>query len=527
MFLKIQYFLLSILFILNSITIAQKKEIVAYYAGPHRNYQENILKNLVENGSADKITVLCYAFAFPLPDSFGNIIAKVQAYPTYQEIYSSDMSIDGVGDSQTQTLRGVFNQLKKLKTEYPLIKVVLSIGGWGGSTYFSDLALTPESREKFVDTCIDMYIKGNLPLVDGAGGKGSAKGVFDGFDIDWEFPISGGSEGTHYNPNDRENMSALFALFRKKMDAIKSNLLLTAAISGRVWEFWKYNFTEDKKNLDWFNVMTYDFHGFGDSITGHNTNLLSSSNDPDPYKESFDNSIKYLLDTAGISPGKIVPGAAFYARIWKNIDSVNFGLYQPVDYSSGNDLFGYRHYDNFSDQIINNNKCHWDDIAMAPWIYDPDDKTFWSFDDIRTIALKEHYVDKYNLRGLMFWAVNGDDTAGTLVNVIYNKNMTDFSSFIPKQNNGLPVVKIVEPRSTNNFQKRSNVRIITSAEDKDGRVVKVEFFVDGNSIGYNTIAPFDWVWFNAEKGKHQIKAVAFDNNGGKSSSQPVEINIIK
>ncbi len=150
MMIRIKYFLFTLLFVLTSITAAQKKEIVAYYAGPHRNYRENILKNLDKNGSADKITVLCYAFAFPLPDSFGNIIPKIQAYPTYQEIYSNDMSIDGIADSQTQSLRGVFNQLKKLKAKHQDIKIVLSIGGWGGSTYFSDLALTPESRKSLL-----------------------------------------------------------------------------------------------------------------------------------------------------------------------------------------------------------------------------------------------------------------------------------------------------------------------------------------------------------------------------------------
>ena len=523
---KSHYFLLLLLLILTSATSAQRKEIVAYYAGPYRNYQENLLKTLDKNGSADKITIICYAFAFPLPDSSGNIVPKVRPYPAYQQIYSSEMSVDGVADNPKQPLRGVFNQLKKLKARHPNLRVQLSIGGWGGSTYFSDLALTPESREKFVDTCIDMYIKGNLPIEGSAGGLGSAKGVFDGFDIDWEFPISGGAEGTHYNPNDRENMSALFALFRKKMDAINPNLLLTAAISGRVWEFWKYNFDEDKKNLDWFNVMTYDFHGFGDSVTGHNTNLLSSPNDPDPYKESYDHAVKYLMDSAGISGSKIVPGAAFYARIWRNIDSINYGLYQPVDYKSGQDLIGYSHFENFSDKILNNDKSHWDKLAMAPWLYDPEDKTFWSFDDTRSIVLKQRYVDAYNLRGLMFWAVNGDDSAGTLVNTIYNKNMSDYYSYIPKADNILPEIEITEPADKVNITEGSNIRIVTNAKDKDGTIVKVEFFVDGISIGYNTIAPFDWVWFNAGSGKHQIKAVGFDNNGGKSSSAPFVINII-
>ncbi len=57
-------------------------------------------------------------------------------------------------------------------------------------------------------------------------------------------------------------------------------------------------------------------------------------------------------------------------------------------------------------------------------------------------------------------------------------------------------------------------------------MVKVEFFIDGNSIGYNTFSPFDWVWFNATGGKHRIKVIATDNNGGKTISEPIDINVI-
>ena len=105
--------------------------------------------------------------------------------------------------------------------------------------------------------------------------------------------------------------------------------------------------------------------------------------------------------------------------------------------------------------------------------------------------------------------------------------MPDYYSYISKTDNILPEIEITEPADKVNITEGSNIRIVTNAEDKDGTVVKVEFFVDGNSIGYNTIAPFDWVWFNANSGKHLINAVAFDNDGGKSSSSPIEINIVK
>jgi chitinase len=521
-----KYFLF-ILLLMPVLTVAQKKEIVAYYPGYHEKYQINYVKDLEKIGSADKLTVLDYAFAVPLPDSSGNIVPKfLQPYSTYQEVFSSKKSIDGIADSITQPLRGQLNQLKKLKERHPNIKIMLSIGGWGGSTYFSDLALTPESREKFVDTCIDLFIKGNLPKENSAGGKGSAKGVFDGFDIDWEFPVSGGPEGTHYHPNDRDNLTALFSLFRKKLDDVNPNLLLTAAVSARVWEFWKYNFNEDQKYLDWFNVMTYDFHGSWDSLTGHHTNLLSSPEDPDWEKESMDHSVKYLMDSAGVNSNKIVPGAAFYGKDWGSVDSVNFGLYQPGKVDTNRHQVTFKNYHDFSGIIKNGYKPHWDDLAMSAWLYNPGDKIFWTYDDIRSIALKSRYVDAYNLRGLMFWEITGDDTMGTLVNTIFNRNMTDFVAFTSKAINSLPSIKVIEPDNSNNIIKGSNIIIKTKADDKDGRVVKVEFFVDGKSIGYNTLSPFDWVWFNASQGNHKIHAAATDNNGGKTFSKPVEIQVL-
>ncbi len=112
--------LLIILLFLPVLLPAQKKEIVAYYTGSNPTY----LKVLEKNGSADKITIMDYAFAIPLPDSSGNIIPKFpNEYSTYQEIYSKEMSIDGTADSSNQPLRGQFNQLRKLKARHPNLKL--------------------------------------------------------------------------------------------------------------------------------------------------------------------------------------------------------------------------------------------------------------------------------------------------------------------------------------------------------------------------------------------------------------------
>src|SRR5262249_16924074 len=82
---------------------------------------------------------------------------------------------------------GRFAALIGLKRRYPHLQALVAIGGWLGSKYFSDVAATPQSRERFVASCIDLYFR-DYP------------GVFDGIDIDWEFPVKGGAEGNLTRP---------------------------------------------------------------------------------------------------------------------------------------------------------------------------------------------------------------------------------------------------------------------------------------------------------------------------------------
>jgi len=116
----IKIFLL-IIFSSQIYLIGQKREIVAYYPSWGALHQNYLVKNLKISGSADKITVLIYAFAVPAPDSAKNIVLKhLNPNVDYQQSYSADMSIDGIPDDSTRPLKGQFNQLKKLKAEYPI-----------------------------------------------------------------------------------------------------------------------------------------------------------------------------------------------------------------------------------------------------------------------------------------------------------------------------------------------------------------------------------------------------------------------
>jgi chitinase len=161
-----------------------------------RNY---LVKNIVTSGSATKLTHINYAF----PDISDTLAcASGDTFADYDKAFDASESVDGVADPTTAgTLRGNFNQLRKPKLMYPHLKVVISIGGWTWSDKFSDAAL-PANRAAFVSSCIDRYIKGNFApgIVDPT--------VFDGIDIDWEYPGVCGST-CNYRPEDTQNFTAI------------------------------------------------------------------------------------------------------------------------------------------------------------------------------------------------------------------------------------------------------------------------------------------------------------------------------
>ena len=525
---KIKIFLSISLLLLPSMLYAQKKEIIAYYPEWRaKGSNPYVVKNIITSHTAGKITVLNYAFGIPKPDSSGNIVVGfMDPYLAYQQVYSSEMSVDGVADDSTQSLKGQFNQLRKLKKKYPKLKIILSIGGWTGSKYFSNAVRTEKSREYFVNSCIQRFLVGDLPKVNNAGGEKAAAGIFDGFDIDWESPVKGGDNGVHHNWQDNNNLTKLYRLFRLKLDSINTHLLLTAAVPATEKYARYYNIHKDQQYLNWYNVMTYDYRGGWDEVTGHNTNLLSSLNDTtfDREKDSFDKSIHLYNCIYGVSRSKLVPGAAFYGRGWKVAQNINNGLGIKGKETEGKVEHGYNYYSDLIQLQNQGYKVHWDKYAMAPYIYNPDKKIFWTFDNSESISLKVHYVDAYDLRGLMFWEISGDDSSGTLVNTIYTKNMPE-PPITQKGVHSIPEITIVNPLSSDWINEGSNVVIGTRYSDRRGEIVKVEFFGDGKSLGYNTNPPFDWVWFNIPKGKHVIKAVAYDNNGGKKISRPVRIYV--
>lgn len=393
-------------------------QIIAYFPGweAARPYY---VKDIEASGAAGKLTIINYAFGAPGPDPrTGEVVCALRdAVPAYQQPYTAEMSIDGQADEPEQPLRGHFNQLKKLKAKYPNIKVVISLGGWTDSGWFSDAAATQEAREKFVSACIDLYIRGDLPKEGGAGGKGAGAGVFDGIDIDWEYPVGGGLATNHARPEDAENFGLLLQEFRKQYQAIgRPELLLTAAVPGP-GQAAQYKLNEAHQYLDFVNIMAYDFRGAWSTLAGHHTNLCNSALDPAPENEriSADATVRLYRDTFGVPGRKLVLGSAFYGKSWKEVGAENHGLYQPgvgVEGGGGN-------YNELVKRLDLGYVRYWDEKANAPFLYNAAEKVFWTYDDPQSMALKAQYIQHHGLGGVMFWEITGDDAQGTLVDTLY------------------------------------------------------------------------------------------------------------
>lgn len=400
------------------------KNVVGYFT-QWSIYSGFFEKNLVANGTAGRLTTLDYAF--------GNISDNLQcfeinqqgqgdAWADYQRPFAASESVNGQADTWGQTLAGNFNQLRELKQLYPNLKILLSIGGWTWSGHFSDAAL-PQNRAAFVQSCISQYILGNLPRLDGdpSGGPGAAANIFDGFDIDWEYPDNPGN-GNVYRKQDTQNFTGLLAEFRHQLDALGrqtgKHYLLTAALPSGQDKYSKIQLGKIGAYLDWGSLMAYDMHGPWNATgpSDFNAPLFCDPNDPSlpPANTYCINHavLDYLV--AGFPASKLVLGIPLYGHGWTNVPSGNNGLFQSSSNMAPAALGGGTANFNLLEPL--NLPRYFDPLAATYWYYDG--TNFWSFDDPQAIGIKMLYVRALGLGGAMAWSLDGDDASGTLMTAI-------------------------------------------------------------------------------------------------------------
>ncbi|MGW1715063.1 glycosyl hydrolase family 18 protein [Streptomyces sp. NPDC002156] len=350
-----------------------------------RNYH---VKNLVTSGSASKITHINYAF--------GNVkdgkCTVDDTYAAYDKAYTADQSVSGVADTWDQPLRGNFNQLRQLKAKYPNIKVLYSFGGWTYSGGFAQAAANPAA---FAASC--KAVVEDSRWAD----------VFDGIDIDWEYPNACGLTCDTSGP----------AAFKNLMSALRSefgsNYLVTAAITADGSSGGKIDAADyggASAYADWYNVMTYDYFGAfdADGPTAPHSPLTSYSGIPVAGFNSADAIAK--LKAKGVPAAKLLLGIGFYGRGWTGVTQAAPGG-SATGAAPGTYEAGIEDY-----KVLKNSCPATGTIAGTAYAYCGNN--WWSYDTPATIAGKMTWAKNQALGGAFFWEFSGDTTNGELVSAI-------------------------------------------------------------------------------------------------------------
>ncbi len=376
-------------------------------------------KNLVSSGSAEKLTHVLYAFGnVPAPGAAGGGTCQLgDPYADFETLVSAADSVDGVADEAGATLHGNFNQLLQLKKLYPKLKIEISLGGWSWSSGFSAAASTPASRQALVSSCISTFIQGNFK--DPSWYSVTQAGIFDGIDIDWEYPGACGNTCS-YSPEDTANFTLLLQEFRAQLDAEtakthKQYSLSIAAPAGKA-QYSLIQLSEIHPYLDFINLLSYDFNGGWNHYADHAAPLFTSPTDPIAADKANNvNSVVSAYLEAGVPPHKLNLGIPFYAHGWTGVPNKNHGLYQSATTTAPDDQAGYNVV-----QALPGFQHHYDPLSgLAQWTYNPATNTFYSYDDELSAFVKALYIRERGLGGAMFWELSGDDSKGTLVHSIY------------------------------------------------------------------------------------------------------------
>lgn len=332
-------------------------QVIAYYSGNADN---------INQYPVEKLSQIIYSFC---------------------HLRGNKLAVDNAADSAT------IRQLVVLKERNPSMRVILSLGGWGGCATCSPVFSTAAARQEFAASVKELsdYFK------------------TDGIDLDWEYPAIEGYPGHAFTPADKDNFTAL-------VRALRGSLGSKAVISFAAGGFDKFL----DSSIDWkaieplvnnVNLMSYDLVSGFSTVTGHHTPLYSNATQ----KASAHHAIQRLAGM-GFPKNKIVIGCGFYARTWVGVANTNHGLYQ------GGTFKNFVDHKRMQQHITTEAgyQFFWDDTAQAMHAYNSATQTFATFDEARSVAAKTRYAREQGLHGIMFWELNTDKPKDGLLDVIAN-----------------------------------------------------------------------------------------------------------
>ncbi len=390
-------------------------------------YTHYNIADLQKNGVADELTHLIYAFGNVTPTA-SPACAIADPSAAYQNSAVPSVS----GKAYTAPLYGNFGAIQQLKALHPNLRVLISLGGQAGNVAgFITAAQTANGRYALAASCIDMFVKGNIaPGVQ-------APSLFDGFNIDWEFPAA----------VDKQNFTALLKEFRHQLNALTKTTgrkyILTFDSPADPEKYANIELKAAAEQVDFLTIDGYDYAGNWDKQTNESSSLYDVAGDPAYTRDRFiDATVKAYLK-AGVPAAKYTMGLPLYAVGWTGVRNANHGLYQnstgdsPILLADGSGLCpnpsktapspgcdtlltpGFLTYSTIENLTNKHGYTAWyDSTRVGATLYNPIVGTFYSYDNPETITQKTKYIKRNKLGGAYVWALNDDDENGSLTKAI-------------------------------------------------------------------------------------------------------------
>ncbi|MFI6351099.1 glycoside hydrolase family 18 protein [Streptomyces sp. NPDC050743] len=363
-------------------------KVVGYFTEWGTYDRKYYVRNVETSGSAARLTHINYAFG----NVTGGKCAMGDSYAATDRTYTAAESVDGVADTWDQPLRGNFNQLLKLKKKHPGLKILWSFGGWTWSSGFGEAAKNPAA---FAQSCYDLVKNSKWA------------GLFDGIDIDWEYPNACGNT---CDTSGREAFRNVMAALRSKFGG---SALVTAAITADASGGGKIDaadYAGAAQYVNWYNPMTYDYFGAWDASgpTAPHSPLTSYSGIP---KAGYNTSATIAkLKGLGIPASKLLLGIGFYGRGWTGVTQA-----APGGTATGPAVGTYEQ--GIDDYKVLKSKCPATG-TVGGTAYAKCGSDWWSYDTPATIATKMTYKNQQGLGGTFFWELSGDTANGELIKAI-------------------------------------------------------------------------------------------------------------
>ena len=404
---------------LRSTQAVPRAKVVAYF-GQWGVYDHFFVRNLINSGAIQQLDQINYAQGFVT----GGHCSIADPNADLQMVFSAADSVTGNADTPTQPFRGNLHQLVELKRRYPKLKVLLSLEGQA-KDFAADAQ--PTSRDAFVQSCVDLFLRGHLaPGVE-------APRLFDGIDVDWEYP----------HGDDGANFVALLADLRRQMDAVRPGLLLTIAAGPSPRMYGGVNLPAVTQLVDQVGLMNYDYNGPWNQRTGFLAPLYTEEGRGGSVERSI-----HEWEDAGVPAPKLLLGLPFYGYGWHDVVKAENGFWQ-----TGTSIRGDRPYPFFRDLMAPQGTSprgldgsaapaspatvsdgsalpskaaasarsspplpfvlYRDPRSKAPWLFDG--STFWTYEDPTSAETKARFARDEHLGGIMAWELGEDSSDSALL----------------------------------------------------------------------------------------------------------------